>query len=110
MDEIPASNALEADADGGNDDDSAFGDDNAGSSTTSIGSSILRYRQENGRTYHAYKDGQYLVYVDFQTICLLIMNLAMRAFVSDLMIMSGQEISSFRVRGMLLVDLCLELI
>ena len=27
------------------------------SSTTSIGSSILRYRQENGRTYHAYKDG-----------------------------------------------------
>lgn len=27
------------------------------SSTTSIGSSILKYRQENGRTYHAYKDG-----------------------------------------------------
>jgi hypothetical protein len=26
-------------------------------STTSISSSILKYRQENGRIYHAYKDG-----------------------------------------------------
>ena len=26
-------------------------------STGSLASSILRYRQENGRTYHAYKDG-----------------------------------------------------
>jgi hypothetical protein len=25
------------------------------SSTTSISSSILKYREENGRTYHAYK-------------------------------------------------------
>ncbi|KAG9498185.1 hypothetical protein J7337_011080 [Fusarium musae] len=38
--------------------DSAFGDDNA-SDTTSLRSSILRYREENGRTYHAYKDGAY---------------------------------------------------
>jgi len=30
------------------------------SSTTSIGSSILRSRQENGRTYHAYKEGKYV--------------------------------------------------
>ncbi|MAD84234.1 MAG: hypothetical protein CL912_14820 [Deltaproteobacteria bacterium] len=29
-----------------------------GSSTTSIGSSILNYRKENGRRYHAYKDGR----------------------------------------------------
>ncbi|CAH0021566.1 unnamed protein product [Clonostachys rhizophaga] len=29
------------------------------SSTTSINSSILRYREENGRTYHAYKDEKY---------------------------------------------------
>ncbi|RKL32830.1 hypothetical protein BFJ72_g10330 [Fusarium proliferatum] len=36
--------------------DSAVGDDNA-SDTTSLRSSILRYREENGRTYHAYKDG-----------------------------------------------------
>ncbi|KKA28231.1 hypothetical protein TD95_002417 [Thielaviopsis punctulata] len=32
-----------------------------GSSTTSLMSSIMRYRQENGRTYHAYKDGKYVV-------------------------------------------------
>ncbi|KAI3536422.1 methyltransferase [Colletotrichum filicis] len=29
-------------------------------STISLRSSILRYREENGRTYHAYKDGAYL--------------------------------------------------
>jgi len=27
------------------------------SSTTSMASSIMKYRQENGRTYHSYKDG-----------------------------------------------------
>jgi len=31
-----------------------------GSSTTSIASSILKFREENGRTYHAYKEGTYL--------------------------------------------------
>ncbi|KXH45424.1 UMTA protein [Colletotrichum nymphaeae SA-01] len=31
------------------------------SETTSIKSSMLQYRQENGRTYHKYKDGQYFV-------------------------------------------------
>jgi SAM-dependent methyltransferase len=41
------------------DNDSALGDDNPADSTTSIGSSILKYREENGRTYHAYKDGKY---------------------------------------------------
>lgn len=35
--------------------DSAYETDAAGSSTTSIGSSVLKYREENGRTYHAYK-------------------------------------------------------
>ncbi|KAH7134652.1 S-adenosyl-L-methionine-dependent methyltransferase [Dactylonectria estremocensis] len=38
--------------------DSSLGSD-AGSSTQSISSSILEYRRENGRTYHAYKDGKY---------------------------------------------------
>lgn len=38
--------------------DSGFGED-LGSSTTSIGSSIMKYREENGRTYHAYKEGIY---------------------------------------------------
>ncbi|CZT49179.1 related to methyltransferase [Rhynchosporium secalis] len=45
-----------------NDYDSTLGEEEADlSSTTSVGSSILRYRQENGRTYHAYKDGKYLL-------------------------------------------------
>lgn len=29
----------------------------ANSETTSLASSIARYRMENGRTYHSYKDG-----------------------------------------------------
>ncbi|KAK6607564.1 methyltransferase domain-containing protein [Botrytis cinerea] len=40
------------------DGDSALGSE-PGSSTTSLASSITRYRIENGRTYHAYKDGKY---------------------------------------------------
>ncbi|KAL4729764.1 hypothetical protein ACLX1H_004188 [Fusarium chlamydosporum] len=39
-----------------NDTDSSLGEDVL-SSTASISSSILDYRRENGRTYHAYKDG-----------------------------------------------------
>ncbi|KAF5985790.1 alkaline ceramidase [Fusarium coicis] len=38
--------------------ESSIGTD-AASSTTSISSSILNYRHENGRTYHRYKDGKY---------------------------------------------------
>ncbi|PQE05792.1 hypothetical protein CJF31_00004540 [Rutstroemia sp. NJR-2017a BVV2] len=41
------------------DSDSALGSEN-GSSTTSLASSITKYRLENGRTYHAYKDGKYV--------------------------------------------------
>ncbi|KAH8894637.1 S-adenosyl-L-methionine-dependent methyltransferase [Thozetella sp. PMI_491] len=41
-----------------NDNDSALGLDTA-SDTDSLRSSVLAYRQENGRTYHAYKDGSY---------------------------------------------------
>ncbi|KAH7152756.1 S-adenosyl-L-methionine-dependent methyltransferase [Dactylonectria macrodidyma] len=41
------------------DSDSAFGDLEGSSSTTSITTSVLHYRRENGRTYHAYKDGKY---------------------------------------------------
>ena len=32
-----------------------------GSATTSIGSSILKHREENGRRYHAYKAGKYFL-------------------------------------------------
>ncbi|RDW56952.1 hypothetical protein BP5796_13019 [Coleophoma crateriformis] len=38
--------------------DSVVGEEDQASST-SIASSILKYREENGRTYHAYKDGKY---------------------------------------------------
>ncbi|KAJ4207056.1 hypothetical protein FSOLCH5_008751 [Fusarium solani] len=47
-----------APADDAGDTDSALGLD-ASSSTESLRSSILDYRQENGRTYHKYKDGKY---------------------------------------------------
>ncbi|KAF9880193.1 hypothetical protein CkaCkLH20_02147 [Colletotrichum karsti] len=40
------------------DDESARGDSIA-SSTTSVTSSVREYREENGRTYHKYKDGKY---------------------------------------------------
>ncbi|SPO06248.1 related to methyltransferase [Cephalotrichum gorgonifer] len=36
-------------------------EDNGASETTSLRSSILKYRVENGRTYHAYKDGSYVL-------------------------------------------------
>ncbi|KAL2686756.1 hypothetical protein Neosp_004298 [[Neocosmospora] mangrovei] len=56
----PETPVLEADDNPDNvtldDGDSALGVDGA-SDTTSLRSSILRYREENGRTYHAYKDG-----------------------------------------------------
>lgn len=51
--ETPALGGLEAEADDW-EGDSAIGGEEA-SSTASMSSSILRYRQENGRTYHAYK-------------------------------------------------------
>lgn len=50
---------VEAD-DGIEEVDSSLEDDN-NSSTASITSSILKYREENGRTYHAYKDGKYMI-------------------------------------------------
>lgn len=39
--------------------DSTFGDDNNSTLSQSIRSSIYNYRYENGRTYHAYHDGEY---------------------------------------------------
>lgn len=47
--------ALQVDDDIDNDGDSLL--NSVLSSTASMTSSILRFRQENGRTYHAYKDG-----------------------------------------------------
>lgn len=49
---------IEADDQQDDDTDSALGEDLA-PSTSSLESSIMHYRTENGRTYHGYKDGKY---------------------------------------------------
>lgn len=41
--------------------DSTFGDDSRSALSQSLRSSIYNYRYENGRTYHAYHDGEYPV-------------------------------------------------
>ncbi|KAF7548002.1 hypothetical protein G7Z17_g7347 [Cylindrodendrum hubeiense] len=51
--------ALEPDTVELSDDDSAIDAASTASSTTSLASSIAKYRMENGRTYHAYKEGSY---------------------------------------------------
>ncbi|KAK2674582.1 hypothetical protein RAB80_009566 [Fusarium oxysporum f. sp. vasinfectum] len=58
----PLEPAGQLEADEGNiaDNDSALGENDTGSSTASIASSIYKYRIENGRSYHAYKDGIYV--------------------------------------------------
>ncbi|KAF7556940.1 hypothetical protein G7Z17_g985 [Cylindrodendrum hubeiense] len=43
------------------DGDSVFDEISAYSETTSLTSTILNYRRENGRTYHAYKAGSYIL-------------------------------------------------
>ncbi|CCF45655.1 methyltransferase [Colletotrichum higginsianum] len=58
-------NILAAD-DFSDDDGSSISHQSLTSSTTSITSSILDYRKENGRTYHAYKDGKYTLPNDDQ--------------------------------------------
>ncbi|KAI1028478.1 hypothetical protein LB503_002073 [Fusarium chuoi] len=57
MTTIEAHPVVDAD-DNHSDADSSLGADNA-SSTDSLRSSILDFRQENGRTYHAFRDGKY---------------------------------------------------
>lgn len=48
--------------DGAADDgDSAYGDASVYSSSTSVTSSVMKYRMENGRHYHAYKEGKYVL-------------------------------------------------
>lgn len=43
------------------DHDSAIGSDIDVSARASLTSSILHYKYENGRTYHAFRDGQYVL-------------------------------------------------
>ncbi len=71
-DTIPDSGAQEEDAvasdfndddgdNGFNDNDSAFGGSLIGCDTDTLASYITDYRYENGRRYHAYRDGEYWV-------------------------------------------------
>ncbi|KAK2063557.1 methyltransferase domain-containing protein [Colletotrichum caudatum] len=55
-----ATTSAEEASDSESDLDSSLGAD-VQPSTMSLRSSVLRYREENGRTYHAYKDGAYLM-------------------------------------------------
>jgi SAM-dependent methyltransferase len=51
---------LDVDAESVADDDSALGENDNESSTASLTTTIYRFREENGRTYHAHKDGAYV--------------------------------------------------
>ena len=52
--------ALVPEDDDAYENDSALGEEDLASATTSLSSSILKFREENGRTYHSYKEGKYL--------------------------------------------------
>ncbi|CAG9947092.1 unnamed protein product [Clonostachys rosea f. rosea IK726] len=72
---------LEAEEEGAiSDEGSDLGADDVQSSTASLSSTIYKFREENGRTYHAHKDGAYVApndqleqeRLDFQhALCLL---------------------------------------
>ncbi|RBQ85158.1 hypothetical protein VDGD_00715 [Verticillium dahliae] len=49
-----------------NDNDSTYGSDSATNYTGSVSSSIYHYQYENGRRYHAYREGQYVLPNDDQ--------------------------------------------
>ncbi|KAF6835122.1 methyltransferase [Colletotrichum musicola] len=58
---------LQVDHDAPHDDvDSAYGSDRGSTHTVSITSSIFHYQYENGRRYHAYREGQYVLPNDDQ--------------------------------------------
>lgn len=59
-DQIPPNEPLVADTDEVEESDSVL-DQSITSSTASITSSIMQYRLENGRSYHAYKEGKYIL-------------------------------------------------
>ncbi|CAJ0542855.1 Ff.00g002870.m01.CDS01 [Fusarium sp. VM40] len=50
----------------GNDADSTYGSDRDSTYTTSVTSSIYDYQYENGRRYHAFREGQYILPNDDQ--------------------------------------------
>ncbi|KAL3956729.1 hypothetical protein ACCO45_009575 [Purpureocillium lilacinum] len=48
-------------SEGEDDSDDGMGAQSIASSSTSLSSSILKYREENGRTYHAFREGRYVL-------------------------------------------------
>lgn len=62
QEEDDAANSNDENEDDGiNDNDSAFGGSLIGCDTDTLASYITDYRYENGRRYHAYRDGEYWV-------------------------------------------------
>ncbi|KAF9872378.1 methyltransferase domain-containing protein [Colletotrichum karsti] len=61
----PAANTAPMEVDTAEDNDGDDGDSAMGASvlgsSTSMTSSIMRYREENGRTYHAFREGRYVL-------------------------------------------------
>lgn len=53
--------AIEVDDDPNSQPQTDGEDDDDDDATSSVVSTVWRYREENGRTYHGYKDGQYLI-------------------------------------------------
>jgi hypothetical protein len=51
----PQAAALESEADGWDNDSAIDNEGDFANSTASLTDTILKYREENGRTYHAYK-------------------------------------------------------
>lgn len=62
---VPATAAepppLEFDSNEANDADSAYAGSARGSATSTLASSIMKYREENGRTYHSYGSTEHWV-------------------------------------------------
>jgi SAM-dependent methyltransferase len=52
---------LEADTADPSDNDSAYGEDSASNASTSLASSVVNYEYSNGRRYHGYRSGTYLL-------------------------------------------------
>ncbi|KDN60043.1 putative methyltransferase domain-containing protein [Colletotrichum sublineola] len=68
QDDIVAPLQVDTDVEnaGGADSDSTYGSDGGTAYTGSISSSIFHYQYENGRRYHAYREGQYVLPNDDQ--------------------------------------------
>ncbi|KAI9799047.1 MAG: hypothetical protein M1833_004241 [Piccolia ochrophora] len=67
QDTTSSDTAIEAEAEGESDVDSSLGDDTS-SYTASLTSTVLDYQYENGRRYHAYKSGAYILPNDEQEL------------------------------------------